>query len=119
MQCLYYLNSFGAGLQFGELCKLCHEDKAAISRTLKDLQKKELVAANGSDDKKYKNQILLTPSGKSISEKISQKINNFLEIGSAGLNDSKREQLYSTLALIENNLKQAYKNENNKEVEYD
>ena len=37
VMCLYYIGKTPGGLTAAELCRLCHEDKAAISRTLVDL----------------------------------------------------------------------------------
>lgn len=112
--CLYYLNNANDGLQFGQLCSLCNEDKAAVSRTIKDLQKKELIALVNNEDKKYKNAIKLTAAGKKISAKIALKVNAFLDIGGAGINDDERTLLYSVLNKIANNLKSSCeKGENN------
>ena len=42
VMCLYYIGKTPGGLTAAELCRLCHEDKAAISRTLVDLTERGL-----------------------------------------------------------------------------
>ncbi|MDV4150767.1 helix-turn-helix domain-containing protein [Clostridium sp. AL.422] len=61
---LYYLGKNPRGLTAGELCKLCIEDKAAVSRTILDLTEKGFVKVSEVDyGRKYRTKIILTPEG--------------------------------------------------------
>ena len=51
MMCLFFLHHQPEGLTAAQLCQLCAEDKAAISRTLATLQKNGYILAG---EKKYR-----------------------------------------------------------------
>ena len=78
VSCLYYLYKSGP-LTAKEICDICQEDKASISRNL-------------------------TKKGQIISERIVQKIDSILDLASVGLSDEERTILYKSLALISDNL---------------
>ena len=54
VQCLYYLFYEEEGINAKNLSNLCSEDKAAISRTLKDLEWKDYVCLVCKKEKIYK-----------------------------------------------------------------
>ena len=65
--CLYYLNKNRQGLTSGQLTQLCREDKAAISRCLKQLTSLGYVYADKTDEKRtYRSLLYLTDEGKSL-----------------------------------------------------
>ena len=49
VMCLYYIGKTPGGLTAAELCRLCHEDKAAISRTLVDLTERGYLEPDEAD----------------------------------------------------------------------
>ena len=63
VSCLYYL-SLCEGMTAAELCERCDEDKAAISRSLDDLEKNGYIACASSAGKRYKSPIRLTERGR-------------------------------------------------------
>lgn len=105
VSCLYYLYKMKS-LSIKELTRLCDVDKGAISRTLDFLLNNGFVLIDESDNKSYKNSLLLTDKGKEVGKYISDKIDNILDVASKGLNDKEREILYKALELIDNNLKE-------------
>ncbi len=104
VMCLYHLHRSGTGLTAAELCRLCAEDKAAISRTLGELEARGyLQAASG---KKYRAALMLTDAGKAIAGQVEELIQSWVGIGGDGLTEQQRNEFYATLALISDNLKQ-------------
>ncbi|MGN0506136.1 MAG: MarR family winged helix-turn-helix transcriptional regulator [Lachnospiraceae bacterium] len=104
--CLYYLGKHPEGLTSAELSLLCHEDKAAVSRSIATLESHHLIeSSSGSGKREYRAKLFLTDKGKEIADFIRNKIREFLAIGGAGLTDEDREQFYSYLRLIAGNLK--------------
>ena len=105
VQCLHYLYNEKNGLTAKQLSDLCQEDKAAISRTLKNLENSGLIYIDNEDDKKYRNPYKLTQKGQVCSQKIALKINDTMEAVSQGIDINSREILYSSLNTICINLK--------------
>ena len=62
--CLFFLGKHADGLNATELCELCMEDKAAVSKSLAVLKEKGYVTQD--EDKKYKAKYVITPQGKEI-----------------------------------------------------
>jgi DNA-binding MarR family transcriptional regulator len=52
VSCIYYIYRYGS-LTPKELCDLCGEDKANISRTLKYLEENQCLDINNDSNKKY------------------------------------------------------------------
>ena len=104
VQCLFLLYELDNGACLTELCELCEEDKGAMSRTIKELSEKDLLFVDEKNKQKYRNKIKLTEHGKKYAKIISDKISTMLEIGSAGILQDERENLYKTLTQISENL---------------
>lgn len=103
VSCLYYLYCRGP-LTAKELCDICDEDKAAVSRTLIYLENNDYVFCESKAQKRYKEPIMLTEKGKQVAQMIEEKINRILKETSVGLSESELEIFYRGLALIGNNL---------------
>lgn len=112
---LYYLFNHQEGLTFKELTKLCDEDKAAMSRSIKFLEEQKLlIVTNESKKKSYLDPIILTELGKEIASEINKKVNKALDIGSKTLTEAQRVQFYNTLDQIIDNLNEYYIDKGNK-----
>ncbi len=103
--CLYNLGRHPDGLTCAQLTTLCEEDKAAISRTLAELEtrgyvRREAPAGSG----KYRAKLLLTEKGQVVARFIRKRAESIVEQGGEGLTDSQRESLYASLLLISQNL---------------
>ena len=103
VSCLYYLFKFG-GLTAKQLCDICQEDKAALSRSIEYLEKNGYIENNESVKKKYRSPLNLTEKGNLIGKNIAKKIDKILNLASDGLSEEKRKSLYEGLTLINNNL---------------
>lgn len=103
VMCLFFLHHKPEGLTAAQLCQLCAEDKAAISRTIATLQDRGYI--DGSD-KKYRAPLTLTQEGKAIAEKIDALIEQWVGLGGDGLTADERATFYNTLERISENLRE-------------
>lgn len=90
-------------LTLKELCEKCNEDKGAISRCVKSLEKEGLIDTTDVN-KKYKNKLKLTEKGKSVGEDIAKKINVAIQKATEGLTEDDQNDLYHSLKTICDNL---------------
>lgn len=104
VQCLFALYNSDDGASVTALCELCGEDKGMISRTLKDLIAQGLVYIDEKKNRKYRNPVKLTEKGAEAANLVSVKISEMLDLGSMGVTESDREQMYRTLTQISDNL---------------
>lgn len=101
--CLFYLNLHPEGLTAAQLCQLCAEDKAAISRILSDLRSRGYLLPNTG--KNYRAPLHLSDSGREVARKMEPMIRSWVAIGGQGMTDAQREQFYDSLARIAQNLR--------------
>ena len=104
LMCLFYIGEAENGLTAMELCKLCCEDKAAVSKALSALYEREFVKLENEDAKKYRSTYFLTDSGRGVLDRVKDKIMCAMEDGGTGLTDSDREAFYRCLNTIVKNL---------------
>ena len=105
VMCVYYLNEHPEGLTASELMRLTYEDKAAISRALRQLLDNGYVKY---DVKKYNSVITLTEEGVKIADYVSSKADKAVKAGSADFSEEERVHFYKSLAQITENLKKYY-----------
>lgn len=104
VQCLFALYNSADGASVTALCELCGEDKGMMSRTLKDLTMQGLVYIDEQKDRKYRNPVKLTEKGAEAANLVSAKISEMLNLGSMGVTEADREQMYRSLTQISDNL---------------
>ena len=109
VSCLYYLYEEGA-LTAKELCDICDEDKASVSRSIVQLENEGYVVCPSDGKKRYKVQIELTEKGRAIAEELARKIDRVLESAGYGLTEENRVVFYQSLELISRNLEEICKN---------
>ena len=107
VSCLYYLSQCGS-MTAAELCERCDEDKAAISRSLDDLEKNGYITCRSDAGKRYKSPLCLTEKGAAVSRAVGEKIMRIVEAASEGLSEAERRTMYRALALISENLEEIY-----------
>ena len=103
VSCLYYLFKED-GLTAKELCEVCEEDKANISRTIDYLETNGYLVRQNEDNKKYKSHLSLTEMGRSVACQIAEKIDRILDEAGEGISETDREIMYRSLFQISNNL---------------
>lgn len=103
VMCIFFLNHNPEGLTATQLCQLCAEDKAAISRTLATLQKQGYIHTG---EKKYRAPLCLTDKGQALASQIDGLIQQWVGCGGEGLSDEERATFYHALGHIAGNLRQ-------------
>ena len=103
VSCLYYLYKRD-GLTAKELCDVCEEDKAAVSRSIEYLEENGYIRCESQAKKRYKSPLFLTEKGGEAGARIAEKIDRILEEASAGLTEENRVIFYQSLTLIADNL---------------
>ena len=103
VSCLYYLYKKDT-LTAKELCDICEEDKANVSRALDYLQTNGYLVRQNEENKKYKSHLTLTEMGRSTAGKIADKIDRILEEAGEGISENDREIMYRSLFQISTNL---------------
>lgn len=103
VSCLYYLYKKGS-LTAREICGLCEEDKANISRAVRFLEEKGYLICRSSSAKRYQSPLELTQSGRDIGNRIAEKIDRILSFSSKGLTQEERDVMYKALAAVNRNL---------------
>jgi DNA-binding MarR family transcriptional regulator len=104
VMCLFYIGEAENGLTATKLCKLCGEDKAAISKALSALVELNYVELENDENKKYRSKYHLTKSGKKVKDALDNKIADVVADGGMGLSEEEREAFYSALQKIVDNL---------------
>lgn len=103
-QCLLAIRNHSEGITSARLCEILEKDKAAVSRTLAELEQAGMIRREERNGTRYRASILLTEQGQQAAEAVSDKARQAVEQAGAGLNDAQREVFYPVLALIAENL---------------
>lgn len=99
---LYYLRAYGS-LTASQLCELCNDDKALLSRSIDHLEENGYITRDNSS-KRYRSKIHLTPKGEVVAEKMVELVGEIVDEASRGLSQENRAIMYESLALICDNL---------------
>ena len=103
VSCLYYLYKEGP-MTAKQLCDICDEDKAAVSRSVDQLEKRGYVECPEEPKKRYRAKIKLTEEGKSIARGVAQKVDKILDFAGEGISEEDRGIFYRSLQIISSNL---------------
>ena len=104
VMCLFFLGKHSDGLTPSELCELCGEDKAGISKSLAVLKKLNYISGNDDGNKKYRIKYKITEYGKEVCDEINKIIVNIVDKVGKGLTDEERIIFYKSLETIVLNL---------------
>ena len=102
LYCIYHLYKSDS-LTAKELCDMCAEDKALVSRTLKSLEEKGYIAKSESE-KRYRASLVLTDKGKEVASRVCKYADAYFGFAGNELSESDREVLYRSLRLINERL---------------
>jgi len=102
---MYYLGQNPDGLTGSQLCQLCNEDKAAISRTVVELTRMGYIASTESAPRrKYRSRLILTDTGLEINKNLTDCIARAVSSASFGFDDNERQCFYKVFLTITDNL---------------
>ncbi|MBQ7846889.1 MAG: transcriptional regulator [Clostridia bacterium] len=103
LSCLHYLYK-AKSLTAKQLCDICKEDKANISRALDYLETNGYLICRSSAKKRYNSPFELTEKGRAVGRSLSEKIEKMTAKAEEGLSDEHKAILYESLAKISSNL---------------
>lgn len=103
-QCLLALKKHPEGITAAQLCEACDKDKAAVSRTLAELEAAGMVQREHKNGSKYRANLLLTQQGRTAAEAVAEKARLAVELAGTGFNDEEREVFYRVMHIIAGNL---------------
>ena len=103
-QALLAMSRYPEGITSGELVKLCDKDKAAISRTVAELEREGMVLRVGKNGNLYRAALMLTERGQEAARIVGERAKQAVEAASSGLSAEHRKILYATLELIADRL---------------
>ena len=99
VSCLYYLYK-AEKLTANELCSICAEDKASISRSIDYLEQNGYMVCDSTAKKRYNAVFSLTEKGLKIGGAIADKIDSILDRLQDALQSSEREIMYNSLYAV-------------------
>ena len=103
-QCLLAMSRHPEGITSSQLRTVCDKDKAAISRTVADLEQRGMVQRLTNNGNRYRAMLVLTPQGQTAARQVQERARFAVEKASEGMNDAERAVMYRALALIAGNL---------------
>ena len=103
-QYLAILSHYPEGLTSAQMCECCDKDKAAISRTVTELENAGMLTRQCNGSNRYRAQLLLTEMGYEAAARVAERAKYAVEQAGSGLTDEQRGIFYYALGLIADNL---------------
>lgn len=103
-QCLVIMERHPEGITSARLCEICERDKAAISRTVAELENAGLLIRREQNGVRYRVPLVLTEAGRRAARDVNDVAVRAVEQAGSGLNDQQRDVFYAVLGHIAHNL---------------
>jgi len=103
VQCMLALSRNPEGLTASQLCTICEKDKAAISRTIGELEKEGMLDRENSTNR-YRAILRLTARGMAAAARVDERVRIAVERAGEGLTDAQRSVFYHVLSMVSSNL---------------
>ena len=103
-QCLLAMSRYSEGITASELCAICDKDKAAISRTIAELEREGMVERRARNGSMYRAALVLTPQGEAAARHVDERARFAVEKAGDCLTNEERAIMYRTLSMIADNL---------------
>lgn len=103
-QCLLAMARYPDGVTAAQLCIHCDRDKAAISRTVAELEAAEMLTRQCEGKNHYRAQLKLTDKGLEAATRVAERAKYAVEQAGSGLTDEQRTVFYDAMSLIADNL---------------
>ncbi len=109
-QCMLVMERNPAGITAAELCGICEKDKAAISRTLAELEAAEMITRLDVNGKRYRSRLYLTERGRAVAKQVDDRVHQAVSQVSEGYDVQTREIFVQVLNMIAQNLQELCRN---------
>lgn len=103
-QCLLAMKRYPDGITATQLREICDKDKAAISRTVAELEQEGMVRRITHNGNRYRAMLKLTPQGEYAAAQVAERANLAVEKAGGGMTDEQRTVMYTVLDMIAANL---------------
>jgi len=103
-QCLLAMARHPEGVTAARLCEICEKDKAAVSRTLGELESAGMVICSDAAGKRYRSKLTLTDNGREVADNVRQLVNIAVSQASVGYGPDERQTFVNVLGMIAENL---------------
>ena len=103
-QCMIAMNRFPEGVTAAQLCEICDKDRAAISRTVSELEHAGMVLRHDPEGKRYRSMLRLSEKGKDIARNVSELVLLAVSRASAGYDQEHQQTFMRVLSMIAGNL---------------
>lgn len=103
-QCLLTMSRFPEGITAAKICSFCDKDKAAISRTVSELEDAGMLIRTCNDGKRYRSVLTLTDAGREAAAQVAERAKRAVERAGSGLSNEERAVFYKALGMIAGNL---------------
>lgn len=103
-QCLLAMSRYPEGITAARLCEICEKDKAAISRTLTELEQAGMVSRQTNNGSRYRASLTLTEQGQAAARTVRRTAQRAVEQAGQGFDGAQRETFYHVLGLIADHL---------------
>lgn len=105
-QCILMMGHSPEGITAAELCTACDKDKAAISRTLAELENEGMISRVDPNGKRYRSRLYLTERGRSVANHLDDQVHRAISQVSEGYDVETREIFVHVLNMIALNLQE-------------
>ena len=92
------------GLTISQLCEVCDQDKAAVSRAVSELVGREFLWRFNPKGNHYRAKLKLTERGTELAREVCLSGEEFFNEAIAVLSEAQKEELYKTTGLMFDNI---------------
>ena len=103
-QCLLAMDRHPEGITSAQLCELCEKDKAAISRTVSELERAGMIYRVDPAGKRYRTQLYLTDKGREVAGNVNRTVYLAVSRAGEGYDGENRQTFIRVLNTIAGNL---------------
>lgn len=104
--CLVAMARYPEGITAARLCDICDKDKAAISRTVSELEDAGMVLRQDPEGKRYRSVLRLSEKGKEIASRVNDMVLLAVAKASDGYDKEKQQVFARVLNLVAGNLQE-------------
>lgn len=99
-QCLLAMLRHPEGITAARLCEICEKDKAAISRTLGELETAGMVICGETAGKRYRSKLMLSEKGMEVASGVKKLVHLAVSQASEGYGPEERQTFVNVLGMI-------------------
>ena len=106
---LVALLQYPEGLTMSQLCEVCDQDKAAVSRAISELVGREIIWRDNPKGNHYRARLKLTERGYALAKEVCASGESIFNEAVSSLSEEQVSQLFELTKLISGNIHNLYK----------